>query len=79
MKGIIKKSALDNGVPQEGAEAFRCGWDDRACPFNYEPRRSQWLAEYTAASIKSYLEWLRVSPRPTPSSTDLLDDGEDEE
>lgn len=54
LKPLIKKAASANAVPQTGGQAFSEGWDITACPFNYDPRRQQWLDEWQAANDAAY-------------------------
>jgi ribosome modulation factor len=59
MKRLIKKIALENDVPQNGARAFAEGWDVTACPFNHDPLRQRWIDEWNAAAIALWRETQR--------------------
>ena len=53
-KPVVKKYALENGVPQNGAHAFSEGWDISACPFNYDPQKQRWIDEWNDANALAY-------------------------
>ena len=54
MKSLVKRTALENGVPQDGGRAFMEGWDVSACPFNHDPLKQRWIDEWNAANKAAF-------------------------